>query len=274
MPASRCARRCLSRAGTSTRAYLERYGKPVAFYSDKHAIFRVNSKEAQGGDGMTQFGRALDELTIEIICDDLGGRVRGPGRWTQAGGGAATGPAGGPGGAGDRPSAAIPRPLCAGSAEANASSLARWPSAASGGQKLVGRLLRGSASACRPTARPARGQPSRPRRPIRIHQRAVQAGDRRPAGDLGRYQEEGAGRRLQERRPRAAPQGPARSGAGARFRDPRAGQGRALRRLRPAANPAGSTSASTTTRPPSRSRASAAGGATWAGRATPRPHGC
>src|SRR5215204_5874946 len=47
---------------------LERYGKPVAFYSDKHAIFRVNRKEAQGGDGMTQFGRALDELTIEIIC--------------------------------------------------------------------------------------------------------------------------------------------------------------------------------------------------------------
>src|SRR3954465_500687 len=34
----------------------------------RHAIFRVNSKEAQGGDGMTQFGRALDELTIEIIC--------------------------------------------------------------------------------------------------------------------------------------------------------------------------------------------------------------
>ena len=52
----------------ATRAYLERYGKPVAFYSDKHAISRVNSKEAQGGDGMTQFGRALDELTIEIIC--------------------------------------------------------------------------------------------------------------------------------------------------------------------------------------------------------------
>ena len=44
--------------------------KQVAFYSDKHAIFRVNSKEAQGGDGMTQFGRALDERTIEIICAD------------------------------------------------------------------------------------------------------------------------------------------------------------------------------------------------------------
>ena len=52
----------------ATRAYLERYGKPVAFYSDKHAIFRVNKREAAGGDGMTQFGRALDELTIEIIC--------------------------------------------------------------------------------------------------------------------------------------------------------------------------------------------------------------
>src|SRR5215217_9325834 len=52
----------------AARAYLERYGKPVAFYSDKHAVFRVNSKEATGGDGMTQFGRALDELTIEIIC--------------------------------------------------------------------------------------------------------------------------------------------------------------------------------------------------------------
>jgi hypothetical protein len=52
----------------ATRAYLERYGKPVAFYSDKHAIFRVNKREAAGGDGMTQFGRALDQLTIEIIC--------------------------------------------------------------------------------------------------------------------------------------------------------------------------------------------------------------
>jgi hypothetical protein len=52
----------------ATRAYLERHGKPVAFYSDKHAVFRVNSKEAKGGGGMTQFGRALHELTIEIIC--------------------------------------------------------------------------------------------------------------------------------------------------------------------------------------------------------------
>ena len=30
-----------------------------AFYSDKHGVFRVNRKDAIGGDGMTQFGRAL-----------------------------------------------------------------------------------------------------------------------------------------------------------------------------------------------------------------------
>src|SRR5260370_21563101 len=41
---------------------------PVAFYSDKHGIFRVNSKEAAGGDGVTQFGRALLALNIDIIC--------------------------------------------------------------------------------------------------------------------------------------------------------------------------------------------------------------
>jgi hypothetical protein len=52
----------------STRAYLEEHGKPVAFYSDKHGIFRVNRKDAVGGDGMTQFGRALLALNIDIIC--------------------------------------------------------------------------------------------------------------------------------------------------------------------------------------------------------------
>jgi hypothetical protein len=49
-------------------AYLQRYGKPIAFYSDKHATFRVNKVGATGGDGMTQFGRALHELNIDIIC--------------------------------------------------------------------------------------------------------------------------------------------------------------------------------------------------------------
>jgi len=52
----------------TTRAYLEEHGKPVAFYSDQHGIFRVNSKDAAGGDGVTQFGRALLALNIDIIC--------------------------------------------------------------------------------------------------------------------------------------------------------------------------------------------------------------
>ena len=52
----------------TTRDYLQTHGKPVAFYSDKHGIFRVNSKDAIGGDGITQFGRALSALNIDIIC--------------------------------------------------------------------------------------------------------------------------------------------------------------------------------------------------------------
>ena len=51
-----------------TRAYVARFGRPIAFYSDKHAIFRVNKQDAVGGTGMTQFGRALHELNIDIIC--------------------------------------------------------------------------------------------------------------------------------------------------------------------------------------------------------------
>src|SRR5580692_9707057 len=46
----------------STTEYIEQHGKPVAFYSDKHSIFRVTNKDAIGGNGMTQFGRALHEL--------------------------------------------------------------------------------------------------------------------------------------------------------------------------------------------------------------------
>ena len=50
------------------QGYLEAHGCPVAFYSDKHSVFRVTRKEAKGGQGMTQFGRALAELNIEILC--------------------------------------------------------------------------------------------------------------------------------------------------------------------------------------------------------------
>jgi hypothetical protein len=52
----------------ATRRYLSSHGKPVAFYSDKASVFRSNHAEPQGGDGVTQFGRALDDLNIDIIC--------------------------------------------------------------------------------------------------------------------------------------------------------------------------------------------------------------
>ncbi len=48
-------------------SYLLKHGRPVAFYSDNHTVFRVpNPNEHMTG--MTQFGRALAELNIEIIC--------------------------------------------------------------------------------------------------------------------------------------------------------------------------------------------------------------
>ena len=48
--------------------YFRQYGKPVAFYSDKHGIFRVNVPSLGSGDALTQFGRAMQELDIQIIC--------------------------------------------------------------------------------------------------------------------------------------------------------------------------------------------------------------
>jgi transposase len=52
----------------STRAYLERHGKPVAFYSDKASIFRVSGSPTRQTAGITQFSRALSELNIDIVC--------------------------------------------------------------------------------------------------------------------------------------------------------------------------------------------------------------
>ncbi len=53
----------------ATKTYLREYGKPMIFYSDKHSVFRthhVSKKDVTTG--MTQFGRALHELNIDIIC--------------------------------------------------------------------------------------------------------------------------------------------------------------------------------------------------------------
>jgi hypothetical protein len=52
----------------ATRSYLQRHGKPVAFYSDKAGVFRVNAKSPKAGDGFTQFGRAMSDLNIDVIC--------------------------------------------------------------------------------------------------------------------------------------------------------------------------------------------------------------
>ena len=52
----------------AARSYFERYGKPGAFYSDKHGIFHLNNPKVSPGDGLTDFGRAMQELGIQIIC--------------------------------------------------------------------------------------------------------------------------------------------------------------------------------------------------------------
>ncbi len=52
----------------ATRQYLEQHGKPLAFYSDKASIFRINQASATTGAGHTQFARALYELNIDGIC--------------------------------------------------------------------------------------------------------------------------------------------------------------------------------------------------------------
>jgi transposase len=48
--------------------YFQQFGKPVAFYSDKNSIFRVNLPSAGAHTDLTQFGRAMQELDIQIIC--------------------------------------------------------------------------------------------------------------------------------------------------------------------------------------------------------------
>jgi transposase len=48
--------------------YFTRYGKPGAFYSDKLGVFRVNLPTLGQTEPLTQFGRAMQELDIQIIC--------------------------------------------------------------------------------------------------------------------------------------------------------------------------------------------------------------
>jgi transposase len=50
------------------RQYLGTHGRPAGLYTDKHGIFRVNIPNASAGDNLTQFGRAMQELDIPILC--------------------------------------------------------------------------------------------------------------------------------------------------------------------------------------------------------------
>lgn len=59
----------------TTRAYVETlrdhvlaHGVPLAVYSDRHGIFRVNAKDVDSGDGLTALNRVTERLGIEQIC--------------------------------------------------------------------------------------------------------------------------------------------------------------------------------------------------------------
>jgi hypothetical protein len=48
--------------------YIEKHGKPLAFYSDKHSVFRINHKEKSEGVFSTKFQEILRRFDIELIC--------------------------------------------------------------------------------------------------------------------------------------------------------------------------------------------------------------
>jgi len=51
----------------ATQSYLCHHGKPVAFYSDKHGVFRVNKEGSSGRSaGVTQFGRAYTCVVVRL----------------------------------------------------------------------------------------------------------------------------------------------------------------------------------------------------------------
>jgi transposase len=51
----------------AARAYIDQYGLPLSFYSDKDSVFRVNQGEEINREE-TQFGRVCKALEIELIC--------------------------------------------------------------------------------------------------------------------------------------------------------------------------------------------------------------
>ena len=56
----------------AVKHYLSSWGKPLAFYADKHGIFRINTTKGgvctvSDSVGLTQFSRAMEELKIQMI---------------------------------------------------------------------------------------------------------------------------------------------------------------------------------------------------------------
>lgn len=56
----------------ATEHYLKTHGKPLSLYVDKHSTFRINrqatiEEELKDGKARSQFGRAMDVLSIELI---------------------------------------------------------------------------------------------------------------------------------------------------------------------------------------------------------------
>lgn len=59
----------------TTKIYLDKWGRPIAFYVDKDSIYKVNrqasiDEELRDEYPMTQFTRAMSELSVEVITAD------------------------------------------------------------------------------------------------------------------------------------------------------------------------------------------------------------
>ena len=53
---------------TCLKNYIEKFGCPLALYSDRHSIFRATNPNANGERHPTQFARACGKLDIQVIC--------------------------------------------------------------------------------------------------------------------------------------------------------------------------------------------------------------
>jgi len=58
---------CTAAYLAALRGHVLAHGRPLAFYSDRHGVFRINAKDTQSGDGKTEFGRVVERLDIGLI---------------------------------------------------------------------------------------------------------------------------------------------------------------------------------------------------------------